>query len=420
MQTKYSETIEASSHVPASNVAQTLPIQRKLAIGAVDDPLEHEADTMADKVMSMQTIAPLTRANGDSVQRRCAECEKDEEEDSIQRKPLASFIQRKGSGGGTTASDGVSNHIKSSKGNGNSMDTSTKSFMENRFGTDFSDVKIHTGNESIQMNRELNARAFTVGNDIYFSEGEYQPQSETGKHLLAHELTHTIQQSEGGITKQAQRRVVDDNSHVTCRTTRPGATVTLTTAETDAINLATAAATEIRHRMAFHSLIPAVGETPGLARFRDILWRRFHLDYNQPNVRNTLLPILARRYDLVASWIRRLNHRYICGAAGVEPPGDCTTRPGQGLAWTATGINRTQLCEGFWTSSADDQAETILHEWTHFGFDWLGDCEQRHNINNTVCYDMFAGELAGTATAADYDTCCAPPVNPLPALAGVP
>jgi hypothetical protein len=93
------------------------------------------------------------------------------------------------------ASDAVSNKINASKGNGSGMDGTTQSFMQNRFGADFSDVKIHTGSEAIQMNRELNAKAFTVGNDIYFNEGQYNPDSNEGKHLLAHELTHTIQQS---------------------------------------------------------------------------------------------------------------------------------------------------------------------------------------------------------------------------------
>jgi hypothetical protein len=70
------------------------------------------------------------------------------------------------------------------------MDANTQSFMSSRFATDFSNVKIHTDGEAVQMNRELNAKAFTTGNDIYFSEGQYQPNSDSGKHLLAHELTH--------------------------------------------------------------------------------------------------------------------------------------------------------------------------------------------------------------------------------------
>ncbi len=164
-----------------SALPRSLPIQCSLTVGSVDDPLEAEADTMADTVMRMPE--PF-------VQRKCATCE---EEDRVQRKPISSFIQRKGAGG-VMAGEAVSAGINSSRGNGQSLDAGTQSFMENRFGADFGNVNIHTGSEAIQMNRQLNARAFTVGSDIYFNDGQYNTNSTEGKHLLAHELTHTIQQ----------------------------------------------------------------------------------------------------------------------------------------------------------------------------------------------------------------------------------
>ena len=161
-----------------------LPVQRKLSVGTPDDPLEQEADDMAGKVMRMP--------EQNFIQRKCAHCE---EEEKAQRKPLSSFIQRKEAGGGTFASETVSNQINSSRGKGNKIDAASRSFMENRFGADFTAIKIHTDSEAIQMNRELNAKAFTLGNDIYFNEGQYQPGSDYGNHLLAHELTHTLQQT---------------------------------------------------------------------------------------------------------------------------------------------------------------------------------------------------------------------------------
>jgi Domain of unknown function (DUF4157) len=166
---------------------QGVSIQHKLSIGSVDDPLEHEADAMANKVMRMPE-QPL-------VQRKCSHCE---EEEKVQMKPLAAsitpFIQAKGVDGGN-ASDTVSQQINASRGSGSNMDRPTQSFMESRFGADFSDVKIHTGEDAVQMSREMDAQAFTVGNDIYFNSGKYNPSSNSGKHLLAHELTHTIQQA---------------------------------------------------------------------------------------------------------------------------------------------------------------------------------------------------------------------------------
>ena len=210
-----------SQHTANENICTEsfyhFPLQRKLSVGAVDDPLEDEADNMADKVMRMP--------EPNFIQRKCAHCEEEEkaqrkplesfiqkkcaaceQEERAQRKPLASFIQKKetSTNNNVLASNNVSNRIQSTKGSGNVMPETTKSFMESRFGTDFSSVKIHTGNYASQLSKELSAQAFTVGNDIYFNEGKYQPESSEGKHLLAHELTHTIQQR-NGVSRKIQR-----------------------------------------------------------------------------------------------------------------------------------------------------------------------------------------------------------------------
>lgn len=196
-QTKTSDNKNGFS--PPATSAAGIGLQCKLSVGSVNDPLEAEADVMADRVMRMPELS--------LIQRKCNNCE----EEKLQRKPLAasitSFIQTKGGVGGA-ASEAVVNQISATKGSGNSMDSNTQTFMQSRFDTDFTDVKIHTGGESIQMNRELNAEAFTVGNDIYFNEGQYNPNSSEGKYLLAHELTHTVQQKN---VNTIQRKVdIDD------------------------------------------------------------------------------------------------------------------------------------------------------------------------------------------------------------------
>jgi hypothetical protein len=66
--------------------------------------------------------------------------------------------------------------------------------MEDSFGTDFSRVRVHTSSQSDTLNRQLQARAFTTGSDIFFRSGEYKPTSGAGQQLLAHELTHVVQQ----------------------------------------------------------------------------------------------------------------------------------------------------------------------------------------------------------------------------------
>lgn len=169
---------------------QSIFIQRKLTIGTADDPMEREADAMAGNVMQIPEK---------NFVQRCA-CE---EEERVQRKPSSSFIQTRSTE--TIADANVSDQINASRGNGQSMDSCTINFMQTRFGADFSNVNIHTGSEATAMSRELSAKAFTVGNDIYFNEGQYQPGSNSGKHLLAHELAHTLQQS-NNVARKIQKR----------------------------------------------------------------------------------------------------------------------------------------------------------------------------------------------------------------------
>ncbi len=161
-------------------------VQKKLSIGASDDAYEKEADRVADTVVGMGPVHTDNSIQKKGlIQRKCTDCE----EETLQQKGV-------GTEGGV-ASQSLSQQISDSKGSGHKMDSSTLNFMESRFGNDFSQVSIHTDQRSIQMNRELNAQAFTVGNDIYFNQGKYNPGTSSGKHLLAHELTHTIQQGKG-------------------------------------------------------------------------------------------------------------------------------------------------------------------------------------------------------------------------------
>ena len=102
-------------------------------------------------------------------------------------------IPARKSSGGLTVSNKISRQIDSSKGRGKNMEANTKTFMESRFGTSFDKVKIHNNKESVQLSRDLQAKAFTAGNDIYFNEGQYKPESTEGRRLLAHELAHVNQ-----------------------------------------------------------------------------------------------------------------------------------------------------------------------------------------------------------------------------------
>ena len=193
------------SDVSTDGVITGMFFQAKLTVGAQDDSLEREADAMAEQVMRMP--------ENSFIQRKCVHCVEDEK---VQLKPLAQsitpFFQTKTAASPSQVGGSVSQSIQSSRGSGSAMDNRTKSFMSERFGSDFGGVNIHTGSKALQLSRQLNAKAFTVGNDIYFNQGQYQPETNEGKFLLAHELTHTIQQS--GVDKNIQRTV--DSVEINC------------------------------------------------------------------------------------------------------------------------------------------------------------------------------------------------------------
>ena len=156
-------------------------VQAKLSVNEPGDKYEQQADAMANHAMGNSV-----------VQRKCADCEKEEK---LQRQEITPLHRKEN--GATPAVDGnTESAIHATKGNGASLPGETKTFMEERFGADFGSVKIHTDTQAGKLNQELNARAFTSGSDIYFGEGEFNPQSESGKRLLAHELTHVVQQGD--------------------------------------------------------------------------------------------------------------------------------------------------------------------------------------------------------------------------------
>lgn len=97
--------------------------------------------------------------------------------------------------------EGVEQTIQSKRGGGRAMDNRVRQQMEMGFGRDFSGVRVHTDSDADGLNKNLSARAFTTGSDIFFRSGEYQPGNSSGRELLAHELTHVVQQ--GGESASA-------------------------------------------------------------------------------------------------------------------------------------------------------------------------------------------------------------------------
>lgn len=117
------------------------------------------------------------------------------EEEEIQSKEEEKGLQMSASSDANPSdTSNLESTLNSSKGGGAPLSGKVKNEMESGFGADFSNVRIHSDSNAVKMNQQLGAQAFATGNNIYFNEGKYNPSSQTGKHLLAHELTHTIQQ----------------------------------------------------------------------------------------------------------------------------------------------------------------------------------------------------------------------------------
>ncbi len=246
--------IQAKRLSPSGEI---MGLQRKLTVGAADDQYEQEADQVARQVMSMPDAAvassmqrtpspeedqenmlqtkPLAASITPFVQREMSNEEDNEtpvqaklasvqreilpEEDkdmpvqakfaaeiskeSVQRQPETveeeeEPIQAKSAesmSGSFEAGDDVESQISQSKGRGSPLPDPVRTYMEPRFGVDFSGVRVHTGSDAVQMNRAVGAQAFTHGSDVYFGEGS----SPNNLELTAHELTHVVQQTGGGI-----------------------------------------------------------------------------------------------------------------------------------------------------------------------------------------------------------------------------
>lgn len=177
-----------------------------ITVGPVNDAYEREADHAADQIIRGNTPALSSLKMQGKIQRKCAACASGGglcpkcEEEKIRlkaRDPTSSTNMRTQ----TPSADLGLN------GGGSPLTSPVREFFESRFQEDFSGVRIHTDSNAKQSAESLNARAYTYGNHIVFGEGEYSPQSLSGRHLLAHELTHTLQQQKSSSRVQRLLRV---------------------------------------------------------------------------------------------------------------------------------------------------------------------------------------------------------------------
>jgi uncharacterized protein DUF4157/putative RNase toxin 4 of polymorphic toxin system len=198
---------QADPDPAGSAFSKGLTLQPKLIVGRSDDPFESEADRIANAVVGMSPAGrqrPAISAVAPAAQRKCA-CGGTCEKCASQRSEDEETIRRKASGASgharMTAPPAVHQALRAP---GMALDTKTMNYMQPRFGRDLSGVRIHTDGSAADSARRIHARAFTVGNQIVFGSGQYAPDTAEGRRLIAHELTHTIQQG-GTNTRQVQR-----------------------------------------------------------------------------------------------------------------------------------------------------------------------------------------------------------------------
>ncbi|HLK48646.1 MAG TPA: DUF4157 domain-containing protein [Bryobacteraceae bacterium] len=184
------------SRAPAAAVTPVQLLQRRLGnqgaaayvaksalrVSSPSDPAEREAVAKAAEVIRMPAPVMHVAAGESAGVQRCA-CE---------QCSCASAIQRQEAG--PSPAPDLSADIATGMSGGSPLPRGVRTFMEPRFGADFSGVRIHTGEHAARLSTDLNAHAFTVGNHIFFGKGQFQPEAPSGRELIAHELTHTIQQ----------------------------------------------------------------------------------------------------------------------------------------------------------------------------------------------------------------------------------
>ena len=263
----------------------------------------------------------------------------------------------------------VEHAIEQSRNGGQALDSNVRRQIEPAFGADFSGVRVHTDSEADTLNRALNASAFTTGKDIFFRQGEYKPDSSGGKELLAHELTHVIQQEKGVRRSVIQRR--------------PGCSAT----QDSTIN-----ADHARARGMLSTAIATVssynGTTP--AKVFNALSTHFH----------------GATSNAFATWIN-VNLRFLWGVtwiAGYEcytgglfervwacGPNDLAT-----TFWCVPGVD-IRLCPSYFGQSANERSTTLIHEWVHkygcnfdLGYEHEPDYPQNWTVTQLLNADSFS------------------------------
>lgn len=392
-------------------------IQSRLTIGALNDKYEQEADRVADQVMRM----PEPKVQRQSM----PEEEVDEIEEHIQAKSLASaitpLIQRQDmdeedegvvqtKNNRNTApkmTPSISSDIQSLRGGGQLLSNPVRGFFEPRIGADFSNVRIHNDARAARAAQSVSARAFTLGHDVVFGAGEYSPDTTSGRKLLAHELTHVVQQGMGSANK-LQRTPASKVNCAPGPLNVPGAPPlviadpvgVITTAEDTANQLLDDLIGEIDYtRGRILAGEPAAWPTISDALAFSI--RIMGLDPDVPamwtaptGTGSRSVSLLLRRLRLIRGTIGAGSFFFTCLGPASGTIGSCSGPmcDGGNHVVSCPASFRIAFCEPFWRNTAEDQAARIIHESAHNFADFVG---HHGRFVNAECFvraaQMFGG-----------------------------
>ena len=328
------------------------------------------------------------------LQRKCALCnkpglvknsEQDRKKLTLQRSPAAQPEP-------DTVPPIVHEVLRSS---GQPLDPETRAYMEPRFGHDFSKVRMHTNAKAVESARAVNALAYTIGNNLVFGRG-YAPQSIEGKQLLAHELTHVVQQQGSSNARTLKRRVDSGQMNESrCRTriggfwldyNREYIVSQLVGPDSEAINFALRSSNLLfLQRLTFGTSLYDPADSFNIA-FRQALRNRFNLDI-QNRTHHGRIRRIENRYQGVADLLQSGRARYRCGCDGegnwAESHNNSRNNP------------RIWICRHFLeTHDANERALTLLHEPLHILYG-LGHGGTLNNINR---YENFATDITNIPT----------------------
>lgn len=341
-------------------------IQPKLKIGAPNDRYEQEADRVVDQVMRMPAPGSVqTQTSSPQIQRLCPECEEEihrqpeEEEEFLNTKPATSRTP--------TVSAETAAAVHSLKGGGQALPKSERNFFEPRFNKDFSWVRIHSDNRAHQAAQSVQARAFTHKGDIVFNRGEYSPSTESGRKLLAHELTHVVQQKGASPVdgnELVNRLPVYRTSNIPMiqlqrfRDCTPGITgAAMTQTQLDNLILGARMAAEFMVIVAESAVRRIIAGTATAAERA-----AFTAHFGAPNAaqRNTILIRFGRISRRLSN-----NRLFICNTAGSSycSRAWCAYQTCPGMSYA------THLCPGFFQNppacGRPDRVLTLIHETAH-------------------------------------------------------